>query len=106
MTEQEYMKQIDETVKSHKVVLYTKGTKEMPRCGFSAAAIECFEALNVPFETIDILADPNLRPALQKYSNWPTTPQIFINGKFIGGADITRELFASGELKKMVSASK
>jgi len=102
MTEQEYLKQIEETVKTNKIVLFTKGTKEMPRCGFSASAIECFKALKVPFETVDVLLDPNFRPALVKFSNWPTTPQVFVGGKLIGGADITQELFASGELKKLV----
>ncbi len=95
-------KTIDDKVKSNKIMLFTKGTKEAPRCGFSAATIECFKALNVPFETMDILADPAIRPVLTQYSNWPTTPQVFIDGKFIGGADITRELFVNGELKKLV----
>src|SRR5262245_28152925 len=103
MTNDEMLTQeIDKTVKGTKIVLFTKGTKEMPRCGFSAATIQCFQEMNVPFETIDILARPELRPALQKYSNWPTIPQVYVDGKFIGGCDITKELYKSGELRKLV----
>ena len=103
MNEEKIHQQIDQWVKNSKIVLFTKGTKEMPRCGFSAATIQCFQELGAPFETVDVLADPNLRPVLQKYSNWPTIPQVFINGKFIGGADITRDLYQSGELQKLVN---
>jgi len=100
--EDQIKNEIDQKVKNTKILLFTKGTKEMPRCGFSAATIQCFQDLNVPFETVDVLVDPELRPVLQQYSNWPTVPQVFIGGKFVGGCDITRELHASGELKKLV----
>ncbi|HLG19502.1 MAG TPA: Grx4 family monothiol glutaredoxin [Bdellovibrionota bacterium] len=103
--EQEIWNEIDQKVKNTKILLFTKGSKEAPRCGFSAATIECFNNLGVPFETVDVLADPELRPVLQKYGNWPTTPQVYINGKFIGGCDIIRELHASGELKKLVDGA-
>lgn len=94
--------QIDQLVKNHDVVLFVKGTKEQPMCGFSAATLQCFNDLGVDYEAVNVLADPNLRPVLQEYSSWPTTPQVFIKGKFVGGCDITQELHASGELKKMV----
>ena len=105
MTEEKIRNEIEAKVKANRILLFTKGTKEMPRCGFSAATIECFQELNVPFETVDILANPEIRPVLQKYSNWPTIPQVFVDGKFIGGCDITRELYQSGELKKLVDAA-
>ena len=96
--------QIDQIVKNHNVVLFVKGTKDQPMCGFSAAALQCFNELGADYEAINVLEDPNLRPVLQEYSNWPTTPQVFIKGKFIGGCDITRELYASGELKKLLES--
>ena len=97
------LKKIDEEVKSNKIIVYMKGTKYEPQCGFSAAVVDAFNSLGVDFETRDILADNELREGIKKYSNWPTIPQVFIGGKFIGGCDITRELYSSGELKKMVS---
>ena len=94
--------QIDQLVHENPVLLFVKGTKEQPMCGFSAATLQCFNELGVAYKAVNVLEDPNLRPALQEYSNWPTTPQVFIKGKFVGGCDITRELYASGELKKML----
>lgn len=96
------LKQIDSDVKSNKVIIFMKGTKDAPQCGFSAAVVDVFKMLGVDFETRNVLADNNLRDGIKQYSNWSTIPQIFIDGKFIGGCDITRELFASGELKKIV----
>ena len=96
------LKQIDSDVKSNKIIVFMKGTKEAPQCGFSAAVVDVFKMLGVDFETRNVLADNNLREGIKQYSNWSTVPQVFIDGKFIGGCDITRELFASGELKKIV----
>ena len=96
------MEKIDQEVKSNKIIVYLKGTKDAPQCGFSAAVIDAFNSLGVDFETRDVLANEELREGIKKYSNWPTIPQVFIAGKFIGGCDITRELFASGELKKII----
>ena len=93
---------IDSEVKSNKIIVYMKGDKTAPQCGFSAAVVDIFKLLDVPFETRDILKDNELREGIKKYSNWPTIPQIFVNGKFIGGCDITRELFQTGELKNML----
>lgn len=97
--------QIDTDVKSNKIVVYMKGTKEAPQCGFSAAVVDVFNTLGVPFETRNVLSDAELRDGIKKYSNWTTIPQVFIDGKFVGGCDITREMFASGELKKLVSGA-
>ena len=96
------LNQIDSEVKANKIIVYMKGTKDAPQCGFSAAVVDAFNSLNVNFETRDILASNELREGIKKYSNWPTIPQVFIGGKFVGGCDITRELFATGELEKLV----
>lgn len=99
---EEILNKIDKEVKSSKIIVFMKGTKDEPQCGFSAAVVDVFRALNVPFETRDVLEDNELREGIKKYSNWPTVPQVFIGGKFVGGCDITRELYQSGELEKMI----
>ena len=96
------LKKIDEEVKSNKIVIYMKGSKDAPQCGFSAAVVEVFNALNVPYVTRDVLADNELREGIKKHSNWPTIPQVYVNGKFVGGCDITREMFKTGELQELV----
>lgn len=96
------LKKIDEEVKSNQIMIFMKGTKEAPQCGFSAAVVDVFKMLQVPFETRDVLVDNELREGVKKYSNWPTIPQVFVNGKFIGGCDITREMFKTGELQELV----
>ena len=96
------LKKIDDEVKANKIIVFMKGSKDAPQCGFSAAVVDVFKMLNVPFETRDVLADNELRDGIKKYSNWPTIPQIFINGKFIGGCDIAREMFRTGELQELV----
>lgn len=95
---------IDSEVKSNKVVVFMKGTKDAPQCGFSAAVVDVFKMLGVDFLTRDVLADNELREGVKKYSNWPTIPQVFVNGKFIGGCDITREMFQSGELQALIKS--
>lgn len=97
--------EIESEVKSNKVIVYMKGTKDAPQCGFSAAVVDVFNMLGVPFETRDVLLDAELREGIKKYSNWPTVPQVFIDGKFVGGCDITREMFANGELKKLLEGA-
>jgi len=94
--------QIKKEIASNPIVIFTKGTKEMPMCGFSARTIEVFKELGKPFKTIDILPDPRLRQTLSAYSNWPTIPQVFIKGKFIGGCDIVTEMYQKGELQALV----
>ena len=93
---------IEKEIHSHKVVLFVKGTPQAPQCGFSAATMELFKKLNTPFHSVDILANPDIRATLPEYSNWPTFPQIFINGKLVGGCDIAHEMYESGELQSLL----
>lgn len=94
---------IKQEVTNNKVVLYMKGTPEAPQCGFSATVADCLNKLGVKYHAVNILEDVDVRQGIKQYSNWPTLPQLYINGKFIGGCDIAKELFESGELKKLVS---
>ena len=94
------MKEIEEEIKNHKVMLYMKGTPDQPMCGFSYTVIEILNQVGHPYASVNILADPEKREAIKQFSNWPTIPQLYINGEFIGGCDITREMFDSGELKQ------
>ncbi len=93
---------IKKTVESHRVVVYMKGTKIFPQCGFSANTVAIFKQLDVPIETVNVLADPAVREGIKAFTSWPTIPQIFIDGKFVGGNDILKEMYASGELKKLL----
>ncbi len=94
--------EIDREVKSSRVVIYMKGTPRFPMCGFSAATVEVLNEIGVPFKAVDVLAEAEKREAVKAYSNWPTIPQVFVNGKFIGGCDIVRELHARGELAPLL----
>jgi len=94
--------QIDNLIKSSKVFMFMKGTPEEPMCGFSAKAVDVFKNGNVKFETFDVYSDEDIRAGIKEYSKWPTIPQIFIDGKFIGGADILVAMAEKGELGKMV----
>jgi monothiol glutaredoxin len=91
---------IRETVEQNKVVLFMKGSKNFPQCGFSARAVDILKKSGVPFKDVNVLSDPALRQGVKDFSNWPTVPQIYIGGKFVGGSDILVEMFESGELKK------
>jgi monothiol glutaredoxin len=97
--------EIKDEVERHKIMIYMKGTPLFPQCGFSAATVKAFEQLGVPFDTIDILEDPEKRQAIKEFSNWPTIPQVYIDGKFVGGWDIVRDLFEQGELQSMVKSA-
>jgi monothiol glutaredoxin len=97
---------IKNTVEKNKIVIYMKGTPQMPMCGFSSATVECLKSLGEPFEAVNVLADPAIRDGIKQYTQWPTIPQVFIGGKFIGGCDIVREMHASGELKKLCEAAR
>ncbi len=101
-SEQDIQNKIAEDVKRHPIIMYIKGNREMPQCGFSAAVVEIFNELNVSYETVDVLSNPEIREGVKKFTNWPTIPQIFIRGKFIGGCDIIRELYLKGELQGLV----
>ena len=95
---------IDELVKNNRVVLFMKGTPLFPQCGFSSRAVTILEHLDVPFETVDVLQDPEIRNGIKEYSDWPTIPQLYVNGEFVGGSDIMLEMFQSGELQQLVNA--
>ena len=96
------IERIQEQLKSNPVVLYMKGTPDFPQCGFSAAAVRTLEACGASFGYVNIFEDPELREALKRYSNWPTYPQLYINGELIGGADIIQEMYRSGELQQLL----
>ncbi len=98
----DFKDQVQKVVQSNKIVLFIKGTKETPMCGFSAAVVGIFKQLGEPFETVDILANPEIRMRLEEFSKWPTFPQVFINGKLVGGCDIMHELRDSGDLAKLL----
>ena len=94
---------IDDDVKAHKVLLYMKGNPAAPQCGFSAAVADILQRSGVPFETRDVIADPELRSGVKAYTDWPTLPQVFIDHEFVGGCDILREMDQNGELKALLS---
>ena len=94
------LEQIKTDISSNKVMLYMKGTPDMPSCGFSFKAVEILKALNVQFESTDILPDPDIRMTLSAHSNWPTIPQLFVGGKLIGGSDIMMDMYESGDLQE------
>jgi monothiol glutaredoxin len=98
---------IRETVTTHPVVLYMKGSPQMPMCGFSASAAQILKACGVdkPF-TVDVLQDPDIRQGIKEYANWPTIPQLYVNGEFVGGSDIMREMYQSGELQQLLGGAK
>ena len=95
---------IRDTVEQNKVVLFMKGSKNFPQCGFSARAVEILKKCGVPFKDVNVLSDPALREGIKIYSQWPTIPQVYVAGKFIGGSDILLEMFQSGELQKLLAS--
>jgi len=94
---------IDATIKNNPVVLFMKGTPDQPRCGFSSLVVQVLDHLGVEFAGVDVLQDNELREGIKAFSDWPTIPQLYIKEEFIGGADIVRELFQSGELKSLLA---
>ena len=95
-------KYIQNEIDTSPVVLFMKGTADLPSCGFSAKVVHILSDLGVSFKDINILEDDNLRQGLKDFSKWPTFPQLYVNGKFVGGCDIVREMYSSGELKKLL----
>jgi monothiol glutaredoxin len=95
---------IEEIVKADEVVLFMKGTALFPQCGFSSRAVAILDHLGVPFKTVDVLQDPEIRNGIKEYSEWPTIPQLYVKGEFVGGSDIMMEMFENGELKQLVAA--
>lgn len=101
----EVKERIDNLINQNKIMVFMKGTKLMPQCGFSNNVVQIINTLGVPFETVDILADNELRQGIKEYSNWPTIPQVYINGQFVGGSDILIEMYQNGELQQMVEVA-
>ncbi len=102
MTTETTQQRIDEAVKGNDVVLFMKGTPTFPQCGFSAVAVQILQHLGVPFKAFDVLPDAELRQGIKDYANWPTIPQLYVKGEFVGGCDIMREMFESGELADLL----
>jgi monothiol glutaredoxin len=101
----ELKEKIDTLLQDNKILVFMKGTKLMPMCGFSNNVVQMLNSLGVPFQTINILDDSDMRQGIKEYSNWPTIPQVYINGEFIGGSDIMMELYQKGELQQMVEVA-
>jgi len=95
---------IRDDISSNDVVLYMKGTPIFPQCGFSAAVVQVLSHVGVKFKGIDILTDPSLRQGIKEFANWPTVPQLYVKGEFVGGCDIVREMFQTGELQELLQA--
>jgi len=98
MADNEVTEQIRKEISDNEVVLFMKGTPVFPQCGFSAAVVQLLNHLGVKFKGIDVLEDPEIRQGIKEFSSWPTIPQLFVKGEFIGGCDIVRDMFQSGEL--------
>jgi monothiol glutaredoxin len=96
---------IKEQIGNDNIVLYMKGTPQFPQCGFSGQSVQILQACGAKFASYDVLSDPEIRQGIKDYASWPTIPQLYINGEFVGGCDIMTDLFQSGELKKMVDAA-
>ena len=93
---------IEEVVKNNDIVLFMKGTPLFPQCGFSSRAVAILDHLGVKYETVDVLQDPEIRAGIKDYSDWPTVPQLYVKGEFLGGSDIMMEMFQAGELQALV----
>jgi monothiol glutaredoxin len=97
---------IEEMVQHNKVLLFMKGTKQFPQCGFSNAVVQILKKEGIEFETFNVLSDPEVRQGVKDYASWPTIPQLYVNGKFVGGCDIVTELHQSGELAQLLKDAK
>lgn len=98
--------EIDDAVEENEVVIFMKGDARQPMCGFSEAAVEVIQSYDVSFETYDVLQDDELRQAIKEYSDWPTIPQVYIDGDFVGGSDIVREMHQKGDLEPLIDDAK
>jgi monothiol glutaredoxin len=96
---------IKDLISSSPVFVFMKGNKLMPQCGFSNNVVQILHSLGIPFETFDVLSDMEIRQGIKDYSNWPTIPQVYVNGEFIGGSDILIEMYNSGELREMITVA-
>lgn len=97
---------IAEQINTNPIMLYMKGTPQFPQCGFSGHAVQLLQACGAEFGAVDVLADGEIREGIKQYSNWPTIPQLYIKGEFIGGADIMNELYHKGELQSLIDSAK
>ena len=100
--ERDVQKEIENDIKTNPVLLYMKGSPQMPQCGFSATATQILNHVGIEYATRDVLSDPEIRSGIKTYANWPTIPQLYIKGEFVGGCDIIREMFETGELQDML----
>jgi monothiol glutaredoxin len=96
---------IDNLLQQNKIMVFMKGNKLMPQCGFSNNVVQILNTLGVPFETLDVLADSEIRQGIKEYSNWPTIPQVYVNGEFLGGSDILIEMYNKNELQQVVEVA-
>ncbi|MFE4106007.1 Grx4 family monothiol glutaredoxin [Almyronema epifaneia] len=96
---------IDTLLEQHPIVVFMKGSKLMPQCGFSNNVVQILNMLGAPYETVDVLEDYEIRQGIKEYSNWPTIPQVYVNGEFVGGSDIMIELYQNGQLQEMVEVA-
>jgi monothiol glutaredoxin len=103
ITDDQIREEILQTIRGNRVMLFMKGTPDLPRCGFSARTVQCLNESGAEFASMDILPDPRIRQELSAHSGWPTIPQLFIDGELVGGCDIVSELHESGELRRMVA---
>jgi monothiol glutaredoxin len=101
----EVKERIDNLVSQNKILVFMKGNKLMPQCGFSNNVVQILNTLGVPYETVDVLDDYDIRQGIKDYSNWPTIPQVYINGEFVGGSDVLIELYQQGELQQLVEVA-
>jgi monothiol glutaredoxin len=101
----EIKEKIDNLLQQNKILVFMKGNKLMPQCGFSNNVVQILNTLGVSFETVDVLSDSEIRQGIKEYSNWPTIPQVYINGEFVGGSDILIELYQKGELQQKVEVA-
>ena len=104
MADQITLNLIQKDITENSIVLYMKGTAEAPQCGFSAVVVQILTGLEVSFKVVNVLMDPNVRDGVKKFSNWPTIPQLYIKGEFVGGCDIVKEMYQSGELQALLKA--
>jgi monothiol glutaredoxin len=101
----EVKERIENAINNNKIMVFMKGNKLMPQCGFSNNVVQILNAMGVPYETVDVLEDWDVRQGIKEYSNWPTIPQVYVNGEFLGGSDIMIELYQSGELAQTLEVA-
>jgi len=101
----ETQERVESLIKQNKIMVFMKGNKLMPQCGFSNNVVQILNTLGVPFETVDVLADADIRQGIKEYSSWPTIPQVYVDGQFVGGSDILIEIYQKGELQEMVEVA-